>query len=210
MGSPCTLHLQVVQRRRRVPFKLNDYALNPFAFLFPSVPGYVDVNPPSANLPTNVVFDDCQIGNCVSRSQSARFLDLLFLTPLTIMVSAIPVFKPVYKHFVAALRVALSDRSIQENWWNWKWSWVIWGGPIGRYVRGLVLGYRVLQNEIGTGRGAKHLGDMVKQPSATLAATLVLAIILSIFTLVGSHSTLTSYPGLFNLFVVSLTRYVAL
>lgn len=160
--------------------------------LFHSAHGYVEVCFSYSSCLTLVSPWNIQIGNCVSQSQSAPFLHLLFLTPLTIAVSALPVLRPVYQHFRAALRIAMSDTHIKADWWDWKWSWIVWGGPIGRYVRGLVLGYRVLQKEYG-GSG-QAWGDVVREPRAALAATILFAILLGVFTMVRENSLL--YPPL--------------
>lgn len=164
-------------------FLISAFILNS---LLHSAHGYVEVCFSYSSCLTLVSPWNIQIGNCVSQSQSAPFLHLLFLTPLTIAVSALPVLRPVYQHFRAALRIAMSDTHIKADWWDWKWSWIVWGGPIGRYVRGLVLGYRVLQKEYG-GSG-KAWGDVVREPRAALAATLLCAILLGVFTMVRENS----------------------
>ncbi|KAF8316821.1 hypothetical protein DL93DRAFT_2226638 [Clavulina sp. PMI_390] len=123
------------------------------------------------------------IGNCVSKSQSASFLHLLFLTPITIAVSTLPILRPVARHLVAALRIAWADDHIKKVWWDWKWSWVIWGGPIGRYVRGVVMGYAVLQRKNGDDGSENRWGDIIREPRAAIAATLLIAFLLGIFTL---------------------------
>jgi hypothetical protein len=126
-----------------------------------------------------------QIGNCVSLSQSKPFLRLLSLTPLAINISSIPVLYPAFKHFRAALRLAFNDPWIRENWWNWKWSWVVYGGPVGRYVAGIVYGYRALQRKLGH-HAPSQLGDCVKEPRLALAGTLLFALFLGVFSVVSS------------------------
>lgn len=126
-----------------------------------------------------------QIGNCVSLSQSKPFLRLLALTPLAINISAIPVVYPIYKHLRSALQLSFNDPWIRENWWDWKWSWIVYGGPFGRYVIGIVYGYRALQRKI-VHKGPSHFGDFVKEPRLALAGTVLFALLLGVFTVVSN------------------------
>ena len=38
-----------------------------------------------------------------------------------------------------------------EWWWNWWPSWIVAGGPLGRYGGGVVLGWRELDRKDGGG-----------------------------------------------------------
>lgn len=124
-----------------------------------------------------------QIGNCVSLSRSMPFLRLLSLTPLAVNISIIPVVYPLYKHLRSALRLSFNDPWICENWWDWKWSWVVYGGPVGRYITGIVYGFRALERRAGH-KGLPHFGDCVREPRLVIAGTVLSALFLAAFTLV--------------------------
>ena len=132
-----------------------------------------------------------QIGNCVSLSQSKPFLRLLALTPLAINTSAIPVAYPLYKHLRSALRLSFNDPWIRETWWDWKWSWVVYGGPFGRYITGIVYGYRALQRKIAH-KGPSHFGDCVKEPRLALAGTVFFALFLGVLTVASNLPSRTA------------------
>lgn len=91
---------------------------------------------------------------------------------------------PVFRHVRSALRLAFNDPWIRENWWEWKWSWIVYGGPIGRYITGIVYGHRALQRKLGHG-GRSRFGNCVSEPTLVLAGTLLFALLLSAFTLVS-------------------------
>lgn len=49
-----------------------------------------------------------------------------------------------------AFRLSRSNEQF-EWWWNWWPSWIVAGGPLGRYGGGVVLGWRELDRKDGGG-----------------------------------------------------------
>lgn len=108
------------------------------------------------------------------------FLTLLVLTPLVVLLVSLPVLRPLIARGVQAYKIAATDPVIAENWWNWPLSWIIAGGPIGRWVGGVVLGWRELDRAdraIGSGRP-----NVLRVQVAGLA---LLGVILSLISLVS-------------------------
>lgn len=108
------------------------------------------------------------------------FLLLLWLTPVIVTINLAPVSSFLWLNFEQAHRISRSDPIIRKNWWDWKGSWFVCAGPIGRYARGLCLGYRIL---------AVHQNQQIGLCSIEKASfsnffLAVLSLALAVFTLV--------------------------
>ncbi|KAG9004014.1 hypothetical protein FRB94_002723 [Tulasnella sp. JGI-2019a] len=125
------------------------------------------------------------IGNCVTSRNKGDFLVFLLLTPIAISVASSMVITQVSSQFKGAYAVSTTDPWILENWWGWKWSWLCFGGPPGRYLTAVVLGYRELQREhLRTGGPADtELGAMAREPSLRLLFLVLIGIVLGLFTI---------------------------
>ncbi|WWD19522.1 hypothetical protein CI109_103983 [Kwoniella shandongensis] len=97
--------------------------------------------------------------NCLTAAYIPTFLHLLLYAPPTIFFVSLPLYKPIYHRAIAAYVLSRSSESIRTYWWDWKPSWVVAGGPVGRYVGGLILGWRELDRSAGkNGAGLDRLG----------------------------------------------------
>ena len=110
-----------------------------------------------------------------------RFLQFLLIVPITVAVSLAPFSREVWHHTLTAYRASRSDSWTQSNWWSWPWSWIVGGGPVGRYFWGTVAGYRILQQ---AGETSHSLGAMVIQPRITTMVFVVVATLLALFAAV--------------------------
>ncbi|KAK6909471.1 hypothetical protein I203_103490 [Kwoniella mangroviensis CBS 8507] len=101
--------------------------------------------------------------NCLSAPYMRTFLALLLYTPPTIFIISLPLYKSLYNRAKEAYFYSKSDDSIRHKWWDRGYSWVIAGGPIGRYAGGIVLGWRKLDklDEDGGGLVRLNIGLMV-------------------------------------------------
>lgn len=89
-------------------------------------------------------------------------------------------------HIRAAYRISLTDPYILKEWWAWKWSWVVAGGPVGRWGRAVWLGYRALQREWDAKEGKRgYVGEKIERPDLGILATVLFAALLGVFTLVS-------------------------
>ena len=88
--------------------------------------------------------------NCLTAPHIPTFLCLLVLTPSIVFLLCLPILHPLAIRAAAAWRIACDDPSV-NGWWSWKPSWVVAGGPIGRWIGGLVLGWRHLDKLDGRG-----------------------------------------------------------
>ncbi|WWD03592.1 hypothetical protein V865_001646 [Kwoniella europaea PYCC6329] len=120
--------------------------------------------------------------NCLSAPYMRTFLALLLYTPPTIFIISLPLYKSLYSRAKEAYFHSKSDDSIRQKWWDWGYSWVIAGGPIGRYAGGTVLGWRKLDklDEDGGGLVRLNIGLMV-----------VFGIILALITIGLATTTLS-------------------
>ncbi|WVW86026.1 hypothetical protein I302_108064 [Kwoniella bestiolae CBS 10118] len=90
--------------------------------------------------------------NCLSAPYMRTFLALLLYTPPTILIISLPLYKPLLRRAKEAYTYSRADEGIRRRWWEWGYSWVIAGGPIGRYAGGIILGWREL-DRMDEGRG---------------------------------------------------------
>ncbi|WRT70349.1 uncharacterized protein IL334_007347 [Kwoniella shivajii] len=82
--------------------------------------------------------------NCLTAQYMRSFLALLLYTPPTVLLLSLPLYKPLCNRAIAAYAFSRSSDEIRQYWWDWSYSWVIAGGPIGRYAGGMILGWREL------------------------------------------------------------------
>jgi palmitoyltransferase len=110
-----------------------------------------------------------------------KFLTMLFLAPVAYSVSMIPVYQTLMRHMSLALTVSHHDAWANEVWWNWYGSWIFCGGPFGRWIFGMALGFRILK--------AQRKADLplMEQPNLRLFIICALGLIFSLFTLVRFH-----------------------
>lgn len=108
------------------------------------------------------------------------FLVMLCLTPLLVLVALGPIYPNPWDRLQQAHDASINDATIRHDWWDWKGSWLVCAGPIGRYVRGVYLGYRLLSN------GA--LGDQdtcyFSRSIFSAVLTAAFAILLALFSVV--------------------------
>ncbi|KAJ6496767.1 DHHC palmitoyltransferase-domain-containing protein [Mycena vulgaris] len=117
------------------------------------------------------------VGNCVTRTRMVNFLFLLFITPVTFSVSFIPIRHTLARHMSLALSVSQRDEWAKQFWWNWYGSWIFFGGPLGRWIFGMALGFRILKAE------RKSDLPLIEQPNLRLFTISSLGLLLSFFTL---------------------------
>jgi hypothetical protein len=105
--------------------------------------------------------DQLQFANCLTAPHLPTFIYLLTLTPPAIILLSLPLYAPLARRALQAYRFSSSSEAIVAGWWNWWASWVIAGGPVGRYVGGMVLGWRELDKMDGGGAVRLGIGGLV-------------------------------------------------
>ena len=83
---------------------------------------------------------------------------LLTLTPPTILLLSLPLYPSLARRALAAYRLSWSDDSIKTWWYSRTGSWVVAGGPVGRYVGGIILGWKALDRIDGGGSHRLEIG----------------------------------------------------
>ncbi|CAD6572576.1 MAG: hypothetical protein TREMPRED_000578 [Tremellales sp. Tagirdzhanova-0007] len=121
--------------------------------------------------------------NCLTVSHVPTFLILLLLTPPTTIFLSSPLYAPLVRRAIAGYRLSWADERIRTWWYAWSWSWIIAGGPIGRFTSGIILGWRELDRldphrivrlEFGV---LVAIGIMLGMITAALAGTTITLII---------------------------------
>jgi len=108
------------------------------------------------------------------------FLTLLAVTSVTVPLASLPVLPILKSHVVAALAASHADTWITDVWWDRPYSWVLCGGPPGRWIVGTLLGFRVLR--------ARRIpepwlsGSVIAQPHARVVILVGAAALLWIFS----------------------------
>jgi palmitoyltransferase len=126
----------------------------------------------------------CQLGNCVTTGRLKAFLALLTLTSVTVPLAALPLFPILKSHIVAALAASHADGWTTDVWWARPYSWILCGGPPGRWVVGTLLGFRVLREQ-RTPELSWFTGSLVAQPHARLVVLVGAATLLWLFAVVS-------------------------
>ncbi|KAH9967510.1 DHHC palmitoyltransferase-domain-containing protein [Russula dissimulans] len=105
------------------------------------------------------------LGNCITTGRLKAFLSLLVLTSVTVPLASLPLSAILRKHVVAALVASHADAWTTMVWWSRPYSWILCGGPAGRWVVGTLLGFRVLREQ-RIPETSWFTGSLVAQPHA--------------------------------------------
>jgi hypothetical protein len=112
------------------------------------------------------------------------FLTFLFLIPVAFAFCFAPMASVLWDHVNLALFVSQSDPWAMETWWNWYGSWIFFGGPLGRWLWGAAIGFRLLKQQDGASR-IVYLGELIERPHLRVFAVVLPAGIMSLFAFVG-------------------------
>lgn len=106
-----------------------------------------------------------QIGTCLTTSLIPAFLLFLTLTVALVPIYIAPVLPIIIGRIREALDISTQSLWIREYWWDQWYSWVIFGGPAGRWLVGILLGVRELQENEAVVRNREPLiGDSLAHP----------------------------------------------
>ncbi|KAH9058921.1 DHHC palmitoyltransferase-domain-containing protein, partial [Lactarius deliciosus] len=120
------------------------------------------------------------LGNCVTAGRMKAFLTLLAVTSVTVPLASLPILPALKNHVVAALAVSHADTWITDMWWDRPYSWILCGGPPGRWVVGTLLGFRVLRAQRVPEPWLS--GSVIAQPHARIVVLVGAAALLWIFS----------------------------
>ncbi|KAJ7113693.1 DHHC palmitoyltransferase-domain-containing protein [Mycena crocata] len=141
------------------------------------------------------------VGNCVTKSRMKTFLFMLLLAPIAYLVSVVPIYRTLMRHASLALAVSRRDAWANQVWWDWYGSWVFFGGPVGRWIFGMALGFRILKAE------RKADLPLIEQPNLRLFTICALGLLFSAFTLIlASWTAKDLLRGLSTLDVLQESR----
>jgi palmitoyltransferase len=104
------------------------------------------------------------------------FLSVLFLAPVVFIIGTLPVAGLLWHQLLYVLQLSKQNAAIQEIWWTRAYSWAF-GGPLGRYVVGVVLGFRVLERPV-------HENSMVEAPHLLVHSATFITLIVCLFSFV--------------------------
>ena len=124
-----------------------------------------------------------QLGNCVTTGRLKAFLALLVLASITIPLASLPLLPVLRTHVIAALAASHADAWTTDIWWNRPYSWILCGGPPGRWIIGILLGFRVLREQ-RIPEPSWLSGHLVAQPHARLAVLVAAATLIWLFAVV--------------------------
>ncbi|KAF8817488.1 hypothetical protein BYT27DRAFT_7227185 [Phlegmacium glaucopus] len=141
------------------------------------------------------------IGNCVTLSSLNAFISLLYLAPLTFVISILPIIGLLRRHILLALDVSRQDEWANKVWWNWSGSWILCAGPFGRWFVGILLGFVKLRDNRRHMRSLEASpGYFVEEPYIQVFVTAILALLLSMFALALAYlSTMKVLKGVTTL-----------
>ncbi|KII89119.1 hypothetical protein PLICRDRAFT_175349 [Plicaturopsis crispa FD-325 SS-3] len=120
------------------------------------------------------------LGNCVTTSRMKLFLVLLFLVPLTLTVASLPIVRPLIGHISTAASASVHDEWARRVWWDWAGSWIVIGGPLGRWPVGVYLGFRILKDQ--QRHDNTFPGAVIELPHARLPLIVGVAFLIALFS----------------------------
>ena len=135
------------------------------------------------------------------------FLVFLTLTSVTVPWAVAGVWGALSSHILNALSVSTMDPHICRVWWDNWYSWVVVGGPPGRWIVGLFLGLRITRR---THSEVYQLGDMIRYPSISLVVIAGSGVLFAFFTTVCPMYPLcinTDVKGSRHWYSLPLTMY---
>ncbi|KZT43182.1 hypothetical protein SISSUDRAFT_1125064 [Sistotremastrum suecicum HHB10207 ss-3] len=120
------------------------------------------------------------VGSCLSLADMNVFLCLLWITPITVGLGSLPIMPTLACQVKEAYIIAQSDEWILTNWWSWFGSWIFFGGPFGRYIGAVILGYRTIASQRPDIPKAL---SMIEEPHLGTFLTIAFGSLLALFTL---------------------------
>jgi hypothetical protein len=159
--------------------------------------GYLSPSFCGSSITENVV----KVGNCVTTAHLKSFLLVLYITPLAFTLAVFPIIQPLSRHVLLALNLSRSDNWARNMWWDWWGSWIFIGGPLGRWIIGIVIGFWIRRGR----RGIEGGGVMVEKGYGRLVGVVAAAMLFSLFSGVST----TSWPDSCNtdlIFVFAILR----
>jgi hypothetical protein len=136
------------------------------------------------------------------------FLAFLALTSVAVPWAVAGVWGALSSHIFNALSASMMDPYTCWVWWDNWYSWVLVGGPPGRWIVGLFLGLRMTRRPHSE---VYQLGDMIRYPSISLVVIAGSGMIFALFTTVCSMYLLcidTDIKGSRHLYSPPLTMYL--
>ncbi len=127
------------------------------------------------------------IGTCVTTRNRPQFLTFLLLTVIALTTAVSPIMVPVWGHTKMAYQASKTDPWIVSHWWDRSYSWILFGGPPGRFVGAALLGFGALKRNGGeSGNQTRVLGTMVSEPNMVMLLTVMATLLFTLFCGVGT------------------------
>lgn len=111
------------------------------------------------------------------------FLAFLTLTSVTVPWAVAGMWGALPSHILNALSASTVDPHTRRVWWDNWYSWVVVGGPPGRWIVGLFLGLRITRRPSSE---LPQLGDMIRYPNVSLVVITGCGTLFALFTTVCS------------------------
>ncbi|QRW03066.1 DHHC palmitoyltransferase [Ceratobasidium sp. AG-Ba] len=124
------------------------------------------------------------VPGCLTVQQHKAFLALLSIAGAGIWLMALPIIRPTLDGAYEMYLVSRNDPTCSRIWWDWWGSYLVFGGPGGRWVLGTALGYWVAKHEPPSNPQRCHFGLLFMRPNFSAAVTLATALSLAGFCLV--------------------------
>lgn len=134
-----------------------------------------------------------QVGNCVTRPRLKAFLLLLVVFPLAFSVAIAPIRHVLLSHIYQALRESQNNTMTKRYWWDWPGSWVVIGGPPGRWIVGTILGFWLIQMERVPGARSSYPRQIIEEPHFRVVAIAFLCAAIAVFSAVSAFRGALGY-----------------
>ena len=126
-----------------------------------------------------------KVGTCVTEPLKPAFLSVLLLTPAVTVLGICPVVSVLFARFQKALALSHATPWIEDRWWSSWYSWILVGGPFGRWGIGAGLGLREILKQEATSFYHTYPGYAIEHADLGIFVVVFFAMLLSSFAMVS-------------------------
>ena len=107
-------------------------------------------------------------------------------TPILVFISIYPIYGVLYSRALDGYAASIETPWIRNVWWDKWYSWLLVGGPLGRWNMATILGLWELKSQESITLVSLDPGNELRKHGFNLLLTVFFALILGLFALVSA------------------------